>query len=322
MQQQKNHSSATKFSLTLLSFAIPCFLLFPLPTAAELPLGRVRLADEGAVPCEADLSLPGAECWEASVQCGDFRLQAQLRILEPATAEQGTVAMLGGGAGNSYWGDKSTVALDALAELSQAGYRTVEIQWFGQWSVHQDGPGAGACRTATLLDALQARWPGRWLLSGNSGGAMQAAFSVAWYGITFDKMVLSGGPVHQLTWICLGIDGHKFASDRMRTLIDKGFGFGQWQGPCYFVDPAWQVAFETASLLGYEGARLTYSWPVSILIGDQDTGASREQGLIYHDLLQDAGTAVDYTIVPNTPHPVHATLDGVDAILDSLLRLD
>jgi hypothetical protein len=123
-----------------------------------------------------------------------------------------------------------------LAELSAAGFRTVQLQWIDGWLFASPGKEEGhvrlACRPATVArwvhDHLHEPSPSAaFCATGNSGGASQISYMLSHYGLEeiLAAVVPSGGPPMG-RWIGAAPGDPGFIQlESMRKLIDAGFGF-------------------------------------------------------------------------------------------------
>jgi len=233
-----------------------------------------------------------------------------------------------------------------LAELSAAGFRTVQLQWIDSWLVGSLGKEEGhvrlGCRPATVArwvyDHLhQATKSTAFCATGNSGGASQVAYMLSHYGLKeiLAAVLPSGGPPHaRIDRACSPDDPAYLTSDAMRKLNDTGFGFvppGDLRninpadvpsiGPCSRGDLSFREKFRLASIASGEGDYVyprTMVWFVFEGIGDAPVAL----GATYYELLVKSGSPlVGKTFVPGVDHGgLIRSREGAEKIRDVLLK--
>jgi len=156
------------------------------------PLGSV-----GSMTEVACANVPGnATCKHAVVTCpGIPDLGATLAVLAPAAPTRTIVGFSGGG-GDSFLSS----GIQALA--MEGSFRIVLVKWDSDWEkTPSDGILAGACRPATILQAIFDGMHGAdrtkaFCATGHSGGSGQISYALAHYGREeiLDYAALSAGP--------------------------------------------------------------------------------------------------------------------------------
>lgn len=171
--------------------------------ASSLPTTRCLLATVSGVP---DGVRDGAAASIAT-------LTAHLKITDPTVALNGTLVLLTGGDGASFWEELNPNSIsDTLADARAAGYRIVQVEWASSWMTGTAGALALAGRPASLLRAIyddsSIHTAGhRFVVAGNSAGASALAYALGHYGASsyIDAAILCEGPTHaRLDWGTLG----------------------------------------------------------------------------------------------------------------------
>jgi hypothetical protein len=159
-----------------------------------LQLGRVAIL--GPVTCPADATL-GAACTSVRVTCPKVPdLTATLSEASPASTAKGTIILINGGGGTTFFNSGF-----ANAYLND-GFRVVQLAWISDW---EDANGVGlksaSCRNATLFRYLFYTVHGGDRTAGfcaqdTSGGGAAIGFSLAEYGLSdyLDYVVIGAGP--------------------------------------------------------------------------------------------------------------------------------
>ena len=266
----------------------------PTPTVPPIPLGSV--VETGEQPCL------GVTCTRVTVACtGIPAVRASVRA--SGAADSGTVVLLSGGGGTELFSESGQLAADMMASLQADRFLTVEIAWDepGVWDTagHAVGSVALGCRFASL-----ARWVrdnlhqgGLFVVQGNSGGAAQVAFALAYYGIDefVDLANIGGGPPP-----C--------------PLEIPQPERNQMQHRCLYANAAWDESLQP--LLSGQ-PRLDYpNTTVHFYLG------------VYEDSLSITYTAMTFyqaiasqktlQILPDTGHQIHLSQAGTQAMLASI----
>src|SRR5262249_54011923 len=123
-------------------------------SATPRELGKVDILS-GPVQCG------DATCYEIRITCPEVAApaRARLKVVAPSsTSPRGTILFTTGNLGTTLY--EETAAGETrriLADLSAAGFRTVQLQWIDPWLFASSGKEEGhvrlACRPATV-----ARW--------------------------------------------------------------------------------------------------------------------------------------------------------------------
>jgi len=159
-----------------------------------LPLGTVTM--DGPTSCPAGAAT-GTKCKQITVSCpGLPDLDATLGVAIPTAPLVGTIILLAGGPGNSFFDESFPNVY--LGD----GFNVVQIAWVHDWA---DANGAGvksaACRPATVFDYVfrvvhhSSRSIG-FCGQGISGGGGALGYALSHYGLSdeFDYVVIGSGP--------------------------------------------------------------------------------------------------------------------------------
>lgn len=309
---------------------------------APRPLGEVKVLS-GPVPC-AD-----GNCYELRVSCPDVAApaEARLKVIAPSAASpRGTILFATGNQGTGLY-ETPAESRRTLAELSAAGFRTVQLEWLDGWLFASPGKEEGhvrlACRPATVArwvhDHLHEPAPsGAFCATGQSGGASQVSYMLSHYGLEeiLAAVVPTGGPpMGRLDLGCTPGDPAFIRVPSMRKLIDTGFGFilpGDTRtmraddvpatGPCSRADPAFREKLRQASVASGEGDYVYPRTMVWFVVEGIDSGGAAALGKTYYDLLMKSGSPlVGRTVLPDVDHSgLVRTRTGTDTIRDVLLR--
>lgn len=325
----------------------------PLTGSSTYAVGTVRSTGDAA-GC-----LPGDKCKGFEVDCPGTGGPARgsLDVVDPVGQPRGLLVFLSGGGGNKLWSESAKLdlqfssskqqsedpaaarlAADALRTFRDHGYMTVQVVWRAGWlsapKGNPVGPAHLACRSASLFRWLHdtyyqpmgvnpAPLQCGFCLTGNSGGASQIAYSLAFYGLgdIVDAVVESGGPPHAaLDRACLNRPGYQY-SKGLDGVLDISYGFYKPQrGPCVLHDPTWAATWKRD---GADTGGSSYSYPntrVLLVLGQLDETQVGPHQMAYLTKLQDAGSPhVVQVTIPNMTHAITASQDGLGRITDWFL---
>jgi hypothetical protein len=270
---------------------------------------------------------------------------------------QGLLVFLSGGGGNKLWSEAAKLDLqysgskqknedpvaarlagDMLQTFRDHGFMTVQVVWRAGWLAAPKGDPVGpahlACRSASLIQWLHdtyylpmgaspAPLQCGFCLTGNSGGASQIAYSLAFYGLgdIVDAVVETGGPPHAaLDKVCLNEPGFGY-SLTLDSVLDISYGFYRPQiGPCQKHDPTWAATWKRD---GADTGGSTYSYPntrVLLVLGQLDETEVGPHQMAYLAKLREAGSPhVEQVTIPNMTHAITASKDGLSHITDWFL---
>jgi hypothetical protein len=340
----------THGSRPLQSAALAGFILVSLLNAGDVfaqgtaprQLGEVEVLS-GPVQC-AD-----GTCYEIRVTCPEVAApaRARLKVVAPSGASpRGTILFATGLFGFGLYEQIGGETRRILADLSAAGFRTVQLEWIDSWLIASPGKEEGhvrlACRPATV-----ARWvhdhfyeplpSAAFCATGQSGGAAQVSYMLSHYGLKeiLAMVVPSGGPpMGRIDRLCSPDDPAYIRPEGTRKLIDTGFGFvppGDPRtlngkdvpaiGPCSRGDVSFREKFRQASVASGEG---DYVYPQTmvwfVFEGVEDSALL--SGTTYYDLLVRAGSPfVGKTVVPGVNEgQLIRSREGTDKIRDVLLN--
>jgi hypothetical protein len=275
---------------------------------------------------------------------------------------KGMVVFFSGDEGLFYWGDAASNAdPSVLHQLRQAGYFTVQVKWstttppssVTSWLQAKAplGQSKGAddmgCKPATVIQYIwdvlyQSRqWPPHgvgqcgFCLTGNSGGASQAAISLALYtfinGLAVDAFLPSSGPIHTAIDLgCTAGSPYEFLNSAARGWIDASYG---WQlgaptpANCQNEDGSggWSTPWHNDSL-DYLITTGGFGFPamrVEITTGGADSINTRRHPCLFYTTLLALGTMSElkYSIIAGMPHHIQDSKDGVDALVRAIQNL-
>lgn len=262
-------------------------------------------------------------------------LEANLRIAnaDPSVARRGVITVFSGGGGTGWWG-ASTTAQQAIADLSNAGFRVVEVAWADGWlksaSGERPGPHALACRPATVI---------RWMydtmyaplglnppagvcgfcVSGNSGGASQVSYALTFYGLEtiLDAVVPTGGPPHAaLDKGCLRRSGEAayYYTAGNASTIDSSYGYASGTGPCANRNSSFTDRWIADSVEAGD----TYHPSTRVHFIGNGRAIGETHGKDYYDAITSPMKINE--VDPNLPHGVHNSEAGAAAIVRALTR--
>ena len=305
------------------------------PTQTPWRLGTFTPLPQHVLDCP-----PGFRCMKFGVtDCPRVSegILGELAIATPATA-RGTVVILSGGTGETWWSQFSPLAGPFLRRLRQTdGFAVVQLRWVTAWLAAAPGEDSGsahlACRTATairwihdrLFVPLHARGPVGscgFCVTGNSGGASETSYALSHFGLdaVIDAAVPTSGPPHaaQVKGCQPGFPDYRYRPGDLR-FIESSYGFYS-PGPCSKENPAWIPRWTTESV---DTGGNDYSHPatrIEFVIGGQDTSVAPAHAADYRVKLEgDPSNDVTWTFVPSMPHDIQKSRDGLVALEAALL---
>jgi hypothetical protein len=275
-----------------------------------------------------------------------------LKVGGAGKSPRGTILFATGGLGTASY-DSTPETSRIVSDLSNAGFRTVQLQWIDSWALGSAGKEEGhvrlGCRPATV-----ARWvhdnlhrPGptsAFCATGHSGGAAQVAYMLSHHGLEeiLAAVVPTGGPPMARMDRSCARDDAKNASvtfpDWATRIIDAGFGFfppGGPQsfapnevppavGPCARDEPSFREKLRQASVASGEGDYVHPRTMVWFVFEGMDDSRAVAMGTVYHDLLLERRSPlVRKTVVPDVSHSgpkgLLGSRTGADTVRDILL---
>jgi hypothetical protein len=168
-------------------------------TGKRLPIGKVSEFKESKCPT----SFKDGTCARARVSCPSVA-DASVRLHLTGSGTSGTMLLTTGDLGTGFYsaggeaGEEADTTAAAMTAMRAEGLRLIEVAWEkpGVWEA--TGSISAGCRFATLASFLEDEYhdEGLFMAQGNSGGATQIAFALAYYGLgdLFDLANMSGGP--------------------------------------------------------------------------------------------------------------------------------
>ena len=303
-------------------------LISTLTAMSALPLGTLTI-NNGSQPGKFPVIDPSG--WPAgynnvgfAITCPDVAgsIVGFFATGEPEGIEQGTIVLLSGNHGTTYYTEQDLALPDWVNGWRANGWRVIQIRWKSNWWQSSVGDAAGifrlGCRPATALSYLNSIY-GPLRVHGNSAGGSQIGYALAFYGADdlISHAVLSGGPPHSdLPAVTIGEDESLWFSDNKLKLLDKAWGY--WTGgPAVAHDPNWEPEWQAHSI-AYGGN--DYGHPntaISFIQGEQDPDMMTIGGE-YHTALS-AENTVAWSVIPSTGHGVYETAAGRAAIESALL---
>jgi sugar lactone lactonase YvrE len=163
---------------------IVSFLAVASAASAQLPLGKV--SNVNSTSCGSGFAT-GAKCYSATVSCPNMPdLGATWGETGPGTA--GTIVFVGGSGDTSTAGD-----VNFSSSYIKAGFNFVQVIFDANW----EGGSVltGACRPATMLSYFRSQSTGPYCAHGSSAGSAAVAYAMLWYGVEFDNVEFTVGPV-------------------------------------------------------------------------------------------------------------------------------
>ncbi len=268
----------------------------PPQPASPLPLGQAAGA---TIACPSNLGPPAnTSCTSLAVICPSIAgATATLRISRPiaATSNRGTIVLTTGGDGTNF--QDSPLTQDMISTFTRDGLTVVQLRWDppGIWG----GPRARTlgCRYATAVrwiydNVHNADRSRLFAAQGGSGGSAQIAMGLGHYGIDFiDLANLGGGPPN--CPLC-SPDGQNLFEPLMPDRDPTHTGNSNR-------DPV--VNYPTTT--------------VRFFLGDQDpnSNGTADSAREYYAAIT---SAKSFTNVPNTPHVVESTKNGMDQYIASV----
>jgi hypothetical protein len=257
----------------------------------------------------------------------------------PSAPARGLAVFFSGDYGDAWWDGGGAPAASFFTTLSQAGIERVEVEWSSAWLHSSRGETAGparlACRPATVIkwihDNLYAPLGVShpvgvcgFCITGNSGGASQIAYAVAFYGLggIVDGMFPTSGPVHAaLAKGCLNNSSDKhYWYGPSADIIDQSYGFQPGTGACVRHDTSWNTIWLGD---GIDTGGTDYVHPatrIQFILGGKDTGPSIKHAADYFNkLMASSSPMVTWTTVPTMGHGIGQSVDGLNTLAVAML---
>lgn len=304
------------------------------PSAGARPLGSVEVVGTSS-------ACPLSECTDVQVDCPGLDPAAATVAVEPAVGTaDGVIVLLSGAEGKTFWASDQGRQAAVVTEIAAGGLDAVEVAWPDQgWAGAPAGEPTGfaamACRSATII-----RWihderyvPMRlrpstgvcgFCVSGNSGGASQIAYALAFYGLDdiIDAAVMTSGPPHAgiLLGCIPGAGEEAFAYGRASLpYIDTAYGDPDDPGPCARRDASFAATWRADSVDTGGNDYLHPTTRIHFLLGGQDRTVAPIHARLYIDRLKDAGSPmVDEDEISQMEHEVLGQVESRQAVLDAI----
>ncbi len=305
------------------------------PPTGVRALGSVRVAGTSG-------SCPLAECTDVEVECPGLPPAAATVAVEPAAGTpEGVVVLFSGAEGKTFWAnsDQGRQA-KVVSDIADRGLDAVEVAWPDQgWAGAPAGEAIGfaalACRSATIVQWVHDQ---RYLpmhldpstgvcgfcVSGNSGGASEIAYALAFYGLDeiIDAAVLTSGPPHAgIEQGCLpGAGEGDFAFGRASLpYIDSAYGHPDDPGPCAQGDASFADLWRADSVDTGGNDYVHPTTRIEFLLGGQDRTSAPAHARLYIDRLAAEGSPmVHQEEIPEMEHEVLAQTESREAVLDAI----
>ena len=283
----------------------------PLPTSTlaptSTPLSRDQARTLGQIRILGDRECPGdsgARRLQLTVRCPEIA-DARVTVRVTGAGPSGTVILTTGVTGNSWYRargesvegrDYTTGMMDALLA---DGFWLAELNWtkLGIW----EGPGSTislACRSATAIQWVHdnVHQGGLFVAQGNSGGAAQIAFSLAYYGLDRVLDLVNIGSLVPCPISTLGKLNSKYQED----CLEGGSLWNEATGPMLYGNP--RLHYPTTTVASFSGI-------------EETKGEIQESVRRYHDAITSEKSLL---VVLNTGHEVHRTQEGTESMLASI----
>jgi hypothetical protein len=274
---------------------------------------------------------PGFACNKFTVTALDIpSVGGQIAVRRSMTGANGTILFLSGEHGTG-WAIRSDAANYAfIDQLIALNYDIVQVLWRPGWIDSPPGVAIGqiqlAKRPATAITWIKnnvAR--GReFIVTGNSNGSTQIAYSLAFYGAgdIIQRAILTSGPPYMaIDKGCGGTSSGYTYPNNARSYIDCSYGFPvNGTGPCWNRNPSWFV-FERVNSVDTGGI---YNYPntnVKIMVGILDMSFIKNRGRDYYNKLIEGGhERISYRAVSGVGHGFNVNQAGLDSLLDAILH--
>lgn len=274
----------------------------------------------------------GAKCYSFTTtsRVGESSKPGILSIREPEGVVRGTVAFYSGGTGTKF-GGTDQMTNDCLA----AGYRTIHVKWDTGWLVGAPGAYEGfrklAVHPATSADFIKRNFSESdkpFVLWGSSGGALQIAFMLSFYGIDkiTDTAIISGGfhsgrvDIGSLDEDPLNAHLHyPEVAGGARAFADLGFGFDEnTPGPCELKDENFADLMKESSVAF--GGHYNHPDTVIYLLYGAKNRMARHHGLLYYEqLVAHDSPHLHMQVIDDVRHGVHWDPKGYEITKKILL---
>ena len=303
---------------------------------SPLPLGTLTRTSGSDPTCPA-----GFACQAFTISCPAVTQRAEGFIaIDSPSSPHGVVALFSGDGGTHYWGSGGTMALGFFSGLLKAGLRLVQVRWTTPWLAAPAAQGVDpsdlACRPATVVEwihdniylplhAHPTLGVCGFCLSGNSGGASQVTYPLAFFGLSdkVNAVVPTSGPPHAaIAKGCLLVPGYAYDPQSAQT-IDSSYGFVGMlvnTGPCVHHLSTSTARWQRDSIdLG--GNDFTYpTTRVAFIVGGLDrTPAPAHAHDLFDKLIQAGSPIVSWQLVPTMQHTITGSADGLAALSSDLL---
>lgn len=279
------------------------------------------------------------QCWRLSVSCPNLDTKEGVVKFNRANGQvKGMAMLIGGGASTAFWEGGSAAAIDAIAQINDAGFNTAQLKWDSSWTRATDGEAQGhanlACRAAAVASFVHEQFLSQasnraFCVTGNSAGGSQVSYMLSHYNglngeldITgkIDLAVLtSGPPMGRIDYGCTADSLDEYAYEDPQQ-ADSAFGS---KDACTLASQGDAVSRELVrdSSIAYGG---NYNYPntdVAFIYGTGDLTNSVAQGMAYvSTLIQSGQEKITVEVLPGVAHALHHTSEGANAILNTFIN--
>jgi hypothetical protein len=306
--------------------------------AAALPMGIVPV--DSALPVGTFVLDSSSSTMDTfTVTCSGVRasLGGTLLIQRATGSPRGLVMFFSGSYGTTAWSTNSS-SNTWLTGLAAAGYEVVQLEWSAPgWEPAGVGEDAGqahvACRPATAIrwvhdnlysslhvPAASAGVCG-FCITGNSGGASQVSYALAYYGLgpILNGVFPTSGPPHAaIAKGCVQQAGYDYGPLALQ-IIDSSNGYFNGTGPCSRHDSTFTARWNQESV-DTNGSSYYYGTTrVHFIFGASDTQTAKQHAEDYIARLTGAGSPmVSQQTITGMAHEVTQSGAGLAALLAAI----
>ncbi len=324
-------------SILFINIVLLLFLvMLPLTAKASssLSLGSASVTSGG------NTCPPSADCTNLRVSCSSLDEADDATIAEynPTSKTRGLVVLFTGTGGTSWYLGGKQVKANFLSELRSDGFKVIEVAWVNPWVRAANGERAGisklACRPSTVIKwiydnkykplniTVDKIGKCGFCVSGNSGGAAQTMYALAFYGLDsiIDAALPSSGPPYSAyAKGCLNTHDAYTYNPNDYPYLDGNYGYLSGGGPCENHDSSWTSHWNSD---GIDTGSLDYYFAdtrIVLLLGGEDQTMQAHVGDYYNKLVASGTPYLTKTVVAGAPHQMNGVQSGLDAIRAAIL---
>lgn len=239
----------------------------------------------------------------------DGTVDALIEVTGTGDSGDPAFTFFSGADGTAPWDAGESKALAMLALLEDIG-NVCQVYWSPSWMSGTSGPKALGARPKAALDWIAANVAAEIRATGNSGGASELAYALAFHAGDVERAVYSGGPTHAL--LAAGCLGPGAFDDGERSNVDLSYG----NTKCFDQDSSGKAAWNTADLITADGDFLHPDSSFVFGCGDDTEGPPHARAFIAR--LRAAGTSLQIKRLRFTSHVIQASGEGCSLIYDLL----